>query len=339
MKIIVYDIAVSKGGGGESILDQYFNQAISDTENEWWFFVSLDKYKNAENDRVHVVYVDVKSSSKIKSYFLRKKYEIFELKKAIKAIEPDEVISLQNMVVPWAKCKQTVYLHQSFQFAPVKYSFFRKEERSFAFRQHIVCWFIKHNLHKADKVIVQTNWMKKAVAEWVHYPEEQIVVERPVFVPLVSESKIEKLNNVFFFPAHAYLNKNHQVIIEACKLLKKKGINDYHVQFTFSPDSGIVAKKLFNEIQKEELPIEFIGHLDKKTLFQKYQTSIMLFPSYVETFGLPLLESKTFGGRIIASNLPFAHEILDGYDSVTFVEWNDASAWADAIESIKEITK
>lgn len=332
MKIIVYDIAVSKGGGGESILDQYFNQAISDTKNEWWFLVSLDKYNNVENDHVHVVYVDVKRSSKIKSYFLRKKYEIFELKKAIKAIEPDEVISLQNMVVPWAKCKQTVYMHQPLQFAPVKYSFFCKEERSFAFRQHIVCRIIRRNLRKADKIIVQTFWMKKGVAEWLPYPEEQIVVERPVFTLPVLESKNLKLDNIFFFPANAYLHKNHQVIVEACKLLKKKGVNDYHVQFTLSPDSGILAKKLFDEIQKEELPIEFIGHLDKKTLFPKYQTSIMLFPSYVETFGLPLLEAKTLGGRIIASNLPFAHEILDGYDSVKFVDWNDASAWADAIE-------
>ena len=333
MRIVVYDIAAKKGGGGETILKQYLEIAAKNPQKEWWFFVSIQDYQQYESDNIHIIFVDTASSSTLKSYCARKKYEVHRLKTALKDINPDEVISLQNMVVPGVKCKQTVYLHQSFQFSPVKYSFLRKNERSLAFRQRIICNIIKLRLKKADKVIVQTQWMKKAVSKWAHYPDDHIVVEMPtITLPRVT-SKREKSNNVFFYPANAYLNKNHEVLIQACRILKEKGYTDFTVQFTLQPDANELSKKLFCEAEEFSLPIEFVGHLSKEELVVKYQSEIMLFPSYIETFGLPLLESKSVGGKIIASNLPFSHEILDDYDYADFVDWNDAEGWAEAIHN------
>jgi len=54
-----------------------------------------------------------------------------------------------------------------------------------------------------------------------------------------------------------------------------------------------------------------------------YAKSILVFPSYVESFGLPLLEAKLTGTYIIASDTPFCREILNGYDNVEFFEEMD----------------
>lgn len=333
MRIVVYDIAAQKGGGGETILKQYVEKAANESEVEWWFFVSIKEYVEYESSNVHVIFVDITKSSKVKSYCSRKKYEFFQLKKVLHDINPDEIISLQNTVVPGAKCKQTVYLHQSFQFSPVKYRFTRKDERSLAFRQRIICQLIRSRLNRADKVIVQTNWMKKAVSKWANYPMKQIVVETPtVSLPIV-ERPMEVLNNHFIYPANAYLNKNHQVIIDACKILKMQGITGYRIQFTLPEESFGLASRLLKEIKHDDLPIDFIGHLEKTELFEKYQTMITLFPSYIETFGLPLLEAKELNGVIIASDRPFSHEILDGYENATFLEWDNPNAWAREIKA------
>lgn len=335
-RIVVYDIAASRGGGGETVLNQYFEHAHNTPQIEWWFFVSIAEYKKKQTPNIHVVFVEIRKKSAIETYVDRKKYELFEVKQAIHSINPDEVISLQNMVVPGVTCKQTVYLHQSFQFSPVKYRFTKKTERSLAFRQRIICQIIKKHLKKADKVIVQTKWMKKRVAEWANYPLNRIVVEPPkVSLPKLCEH-IVPLKRVFIYPANAYLNKNHQVIIDACKILKSWGYMDYKILFTVSAEKMRSYEKLWNEIEENSLPIECVGHLEKNILFEKYQEYVTLFPSYIETFGLPLLESKYVGGRIIASDTPFSHEILDGYDKVTFVGWDNAKGWAEAIRKYIE---
>ena len=335
MRIVVYDIAANKGGGGETILDQFYQKALKDCDNEWWFFVSLKKYMESEENHVHVIYVDLSGYSKLREYYVRKKYEILSLGKILKRIQPDEVISLQNMPVPGVKCRQIVYLHQSLQFSPVKYRFHIREERSLAFRQRVICSFIRRNLRIADKVIVQTNWMKKAVSEWADYPIENIIVDPPqVNVPLVEGSRenAKKTEMIFFFPANAYLNKNHRVILDACRILKSQGVNDYRVELTLSNQGGLASRILF-EIEKEKLPVVFIGRLEKQAVMLKYQSATLLFPSYMETFGLPLLEAKMVKGTIIASDMPFSHEILDDYENVVFVKWNDAAAWANAMRN------
>jgi len=73
----------------------------------------------------------------------------------------------------------------------------------------------------------------------------------------------------------------------------------------------------FNE---NDLPIKFIGSLTREEVFDFYAKSTLIFPSYIETVGLPLLEAKMHWTPIIASDSAFSHEILDGYDKVEFFE-------------------
>jgi glycosyltransferase involved in cell wall biosynthesis len=46
----------------------------------------------------------------------------------------------------------------------------------------------------------------------------------------------------------------------------------------------------------------------------------LIFPSYLETFGLPLLEARFFNAPIAASDRPFAREILEGYSNADFFD-------------------
>lgn len=88
--------------------------------------------------------------------------------------------------------------------------------------------------------------------------------------------------------------------------------------FTLKGNENSNVKKLYDEVQEKNLPIEFIGKISIDEVYEYYSKSILIFPSYIETFGLPLLEAKMHGSPILASDCAFSHEILDGHNKVKF---------------------
>ena len=333
MNILVYDIAASNGGG-VTILKQYIEKAKRDKSNSWFFIVSIAGMEELGTDNVHILYQRMLDKTGVLRWIARLLFEQTRLKSIIRTIQPDKALSLQNMTVPWVKCHQTVYLHQSLQFAPVKFSFFRKHERSCAFRQKVICRMIRNNLHRADEIIVQTEWMKKATIKWLGIAENRVQIETPFFETNVNTVNCSLANNAFFYPADGSVYKNHDVIVEACKILKNQQIIDFDVEFTISSEDNSHTKDIDKKIRENNLPISLIGYQKQKLVYQKYTTKVLLFPSYIETFGLPLLEAREHRARIIVSDCAYSREVLSGYKNCKFVPWDDAYAWAKAMQEL-----
>ena len=57
----------------------------------------------------------------------------------------------------------------------------------------------------------------------------------------------------------------------------------------------------------------------------------MLFPSYIETFGLPLIEAASFGIPILAADMDYAREVMVDYEGVKFLDYKDVKLWAKNI--------
>lgn len=77
------------------------------------------------------------------------------------------------------------------------------------------------------------------------------------------------------------------------------------------------------------LPVKFIGFLSREEVFDWYSKSILLFPSYIESFPLPLREARLTGAPILASDMPFSREILHNYEKSKFYKITDAEKLAD----------
>ncbi|HCB7440020.1 TPA: glycosyltransferase, partial [Escherichia coli] len=58
----------------------------------------------------------------------------------------------------------------------------------------------------------------------------------------------------------------------------------------------------------------------------------LLFPSRLETFGIPLIEAVKFNSNIIVSDLPYAHDVLDGYENVKYCNPDSPEDWSEAIK-------
>jgi len=318
MNIMVFDVP-AESGGALSILNDFYQEVIeNDDKNINWIFV-LSKPEYKEFDNITVLnFPWVKNS-----WFHRLYFDRFVAPKLVKKYNIDRVFSLQNIIVPKTKVEQVVYIHQSLPFDSYKFNIM--EDLKLWTYQNLIGKKIFSSIKQSEKVIVQTNWMKKACTEKVNVQKNKIKVIPPK-INLNIEKNFDKNNRTktFFYPAGASYYKNHRLIIEASKLLEASNINDYKIILTLNGNENKNIKGLYKEVKKYNLPVEFAGRLEREEVFNLYTKSYLLFPSYIETFGLPMLEAKLHKTIILASDKAFSHEILDDYENAYFFDPFDA---------------
>ena len=286
MKIMIFDVPASTSGA-LTILEEYYKSAINSTNSnlQWIFVVGIPRFEETENVRV-LRYPWIK-----KSWFHRIVFDWFIAPKLVMKYRPDEILSLENILVPFVsrKIKQTLYVHQSLPFVEYKFSF--KDNKLYWTYQNIIGRLIINSIKKADEVIVQTNWMKRACSEKAKVNPDKIRVELPKINIEIRKffTPNENALRTFFYPATANSYKNHEVIIQACEKMKELGVNDYHVVLTLTGRENDYASKLYEIVKRENLRIEFVGNLKREEVYEWYAKSVLIFPSYIETFGLPLL--------------------------------------------------
>ena len=327
MKIMVLDVAANKGGA-LTILKMYYENAVKDIENEWIFVVSTPDLKENENLRV-VRFPWVK-----KSWFHRLYFDVFIAKKIAKQYNIEEVISLQNTIIVNLNIKQTLYLHQPLPFVEKRYRL--TENLKFWVYQNIISKIIFESIKKADKVIVQTEWMKKACLKKVTTDPGKFEIKQPALAINVKKYYKQGSNNdkIFFYPAGSSEYKNHKIIVEATQLLVKREIKNFRAIFTLKGNEEKHIKNIYRLVKENNLPIDFIGPISLEEVYDYYSKSILVFPSYIETFGLPLLEAKMHNSPILASDCEFSHEILDGYDNAKFFDPYDSDYLASLMIEI-----
>lgn len=155
---------------------------------------------------------------------------------------------------------------------------------------------------------------------------------------LISIKSVKDIKNQktkqFFYPANGSSYKNHDIIIKACMKLEKRKVKNYEVILTLNGNENESIKKIRSNAKKQNINITFTGVIPREEVFSLYSNSILLFPSYLETFGLPLLEKRLIGGLILAVDCLYAREVLEGYNNVAFFEWDDSIELADKMEEL-----
>lgn len=323
--ILVIDVP-AETGGALTILNQFYRRSVNDSENNWVYVTSTPKLTETNNVK-NIRYPWIK-----KSWLHRLYFDNVIAPSLIKKYDVDEILSLQNVAIPFVNTPQTLYVHQPLPFIEKKFSF--AENRKYWVYQNIISKNIFNSIKKSDNVIVQTEWMKEAVVRLVGKDDRKVKLESPE-IDIKIKSKFTRTNEsvrTFFYPAGATPYKNHDLILKACTLLKEKGLNDYKVIFTLKGDENGYASSLYEEVKKNNLPVSFVGKMEYEAVLDQYSKSVLIFPSYIETFGLPLLEARLHESPILSVNMPFSREILDGYGNVRFYESNQHIELANHME-------
>lgn len=175
------------------------------------------------------------------------------------------------------------------------------------------------SLKKADKIILQTGWMKEACINKTKVASEVIEVNMPEIdtKDIVVCRDRNTVKKKLFYPATAYGYKNHIRLLEAIQITYQKR-KDFEVNFTLSGNENKLSRSLYQYVKENELPVNFLGYISREQVMEYYSTHTLIFPSYIETFGLPLLEARLSNTIILASDCAFSNEILKNYDAVTY---------------------
>ncbi len=167
------------------------------------------------------------------------------------------------------------------------------------------------NIHRNDCLIVQQSWFAEELSRITGFPRERI----RVIPPIVSVSDIvpEKVVSdvpLFLFVSTPDCHKNFETLCEAARLLEEQvGTGRFRVVLTLSGTENRYARwirKRWGGVSS----LEFAGLMKKEKLFGYYQAaSCFVFPSRVETWGLPITEYMLLnGGKMLLADLPYAHE-------------------------------
>lgn len=286
-----------------------------------------------------IVFIEFPKSRE--SYFRRLYLEYFYFNKLSRKWKPYLWFSLHDISPNVSAEIRAVYCHNPTPF--------KKKSVKDLFVQPIIFFFslfynilYKINIKKNNYVVVQQIWLKKAFIDLFKLEDEDVLVCYPQVDKKTGFSNAEEFNQInrnvqvftFFYPALARPFKNFEVIGEAVKILEKKGVDDFQVIITIKGDENNYSKNILKKYECLK-NIKFVGMLSFNEVNEYYEKSdAMLFPSTLETWGLPITEFKSFNKPIILSNLPYALETLGEYDKGSFFNPSDANDLAGKMASL-----
>ena len=157
---------------------------------------------------------------------------------------------------------------------------------------------------------------------------DRVVVAHPTLNMHLKPDLLSSPENSFFYPAYPRVFKNFEVICKAAEILLNQGISDFKISFTIAGNENKYARYVYNTFNHIN-NIEFLGAMSREKTFELYNNSgCVIFPSKLETWGMPITEAKSFLKPIILADLDYAHETIGKYDKVRFFDPENATALA-----------
>ena len=336
MKNIVVSAASLRMGGAVTIYNQFLEHLKEEIgDNQYFIFVNK-VLQQPKIDGVRYYVIDIEA---------RKKRNWFDNQGCKEILQQEEfcadaVISLQNTAVCCLHgLPQLVYYHQPLPFFKKEWNPFKKDERSKFIYKYFYLHFVKKSIDENVQFVVQTEFLKQGLVKRLNIDESRVYVcfpdvELPDAANISPYPFVENTRN-FIFPSLYSPHKSHIVLLKALEILKlKTDINKVRLYITVSKEE---APALYEFVERNCLSenVIFMGKIPYQETLRLYKSAdALLFPSTIETLGLPLIEAASFGLKIIAPDVDYAHEVLEGYEGVQYAMADDAEAWATSVLNI-----
>lgn len=329
-KIVVSAVNL-RNGGPLSILNDCLSYLDKNLVKEF------DIYALVHNNKViapvsGITLIEFPNS--IDSYFTRLYYEFVTFKRLSKRLKPYLWLSLHD-VTPVVKAEvRAVYCHNASPFYQPALKEYLLDPRFVLF-----CLFYKYlysiNICKNDYVIVQQEWMRDKFRKL--FGLEKIVVSYPSIESSFftdSVPKIMKSKFLFFYPSFPRTFKNFEVICEAVQALAKECGDRFEVVLTIGGNENRYSKYLYKRYCCHQ-QIKFVGLLTRDKVFEYYaRANCLIFPSKLETWGLPITEFKKFNKPMLLADLPYSHETVANYDMVNFFDPDNSGELASQMKRL-----
>lgn len=209
--------------------------------------------------------------------------------------------------------RQCVYCQTSFPF-------YRWSARDFVFDYKIVLFALftryayRTRVKRNTYLIVQQHWLRRNIGRICRLPQERFVVAPPEKERIRARRAV-KTSGVytFLFASTADVHKNFELLCRAAAMVERMvGAGCFKVVVTVDGSENRYSRWLVRRWGGLR-SMEFVGFLSKDRLEEQYRRAdCLVFPSKVETWGLPISEFMAYGKPMLLSDLPYAHETASG---------------------------
>ena len=236
-----------------------------------------------------------------------------------------------------------IYYHQALPLFPFKFCLFGSGAKAIFFYRYIYPLYVKLFLGKRTYVAVQTEDMKQRFARRYQFPEDRVGVYFPktekIDVADITPYAYERNTYNFVYPAMGAIYKEHTTIVYAVEQLfvqKSEMASRIRIHFTLKSTDN---NELYQYICQHHLESSFVFHgplPHDQVLSMLKSAEALVFPSVIETFGLPLVEAASLGVPVIANDMEYVREVLHGYSGLNMVKVHDYDEWASMMRSCCE---
>ena len=289
--MVLVDAIYIHSYGGASILQAFVNGLnTSNLSNKKNIYILLD-------DRI-----DLNQFTGINSFTIQKiKASHFNRKEAYKAIHKkiEKVICLSNIPPP-IRINKNVYIYfHNLLLLNRKMNF---SSLFFLFTSLIKMLYIRFYNSNSYNWIVQTIYMKKELEKKLKVKSSMVSVLPFYEVEDINfQNKDFKTNQLSFLCVTS--NSKHKNVRRLIRsFLRSNFLKKEKVTLLITID----GKNIIDGNKK----IQFLGHLSRHATIKAYsQSQYLIFPSLIESFGLPIIEAIKSGSNVLISNIKSLMEI------------------------------
>lgn len=183
--------------------------------------------------------------------------------------------------------------------------------------------YLPEILFKAEKIISVSKHTKKDLIKFFNIREDKIKTIYNGFEALPLHNKNLNLKPYLLFVSTIEPRKNVLNIIKAFNILREKGAN---YNLVLIGKIGWKSEKILEEIEKSPFRsfIYHLSYIERNELGNYYKNAFcLLFPSFYEGFGFPILEAFSMGCPVITAKNSSLVEI--GRDGCLYTETSPKS--------------
>jgi len=299
-----------KTGGGKSILINFLKQLKKKDINDTFFVLTPNKSNYLEFENEFIKIIELSQIYK-KNIFLPYIYNII-IPKLLQKLNIDIVFNMSSFGIK-TNLKQIFLFQWPYAVYPESIVWKKMDIKSHLIRKTKLFMF-KQNLRYIDKMIAQTETMKKRL-EKIYNIKNIEIVPNAVSVDNIDGGgyKDFKLPNgiKLLYLTYYYPHKNLEIFIPLAKEIKKQKL-DFKIVITIDETQHQKAKEFLKNIKPENLEdvIINLGPIEMKNVPSLYkQVDGLLMPTLLESFSGTYVEAMYHKVPIFTSNFDFARDV------------------------------
>lgn len=290
---ILFVISNLANGGAERVISVLSNELakLGDEVHILYFEKNLGFYKYNATLR-HLNLYEKRS-------FLSKFSKFFKIRKSIKDIAPDAIISLMdqtniNVIISTLFLRRTLIISEHTSQSALKSSFWR---------------LARDFLYKFADALVVLNQKEKA---YYSFLKNAKIIYNPLFSGDIQPQNTQK-QNIILSVGRLEKVKNYEMYLDALSLIDANILSSWRVLIAGSGSQEVILKQKAKDLG---LNVEFLGHCeDTSKLYES--AKILALPSLSESFGNVLIECLPYSCARIATKTHGACElIIDEQDGI-----------------------